>query len=150
VEHGCPDSGERRGSAAVAKRRLSHPGGDGGGAVPEEVDPASEITSEVTRRLSELLAVIADRTVVPNGNASPRPTESVVPAAPKLQDDDTGMATISLRLDTWLLARIDADAKPGFTHRGAASCSITYRVRARSGMAASRAEERQLRTSINV
>jgi hypothetical protein len=111
VEHDRPDSGERRGSAAVAKRRLSHPGRDGGGAFGEGVDPASEITSEVTRRLSELLAVVEQRNVVPNGNAAPRPTESVVPAVPKLHDDDTGMATISLRLDTWLLARIDADAK---------------------------------------
>jgi hypothetical protein len=65
----------------------------------------------VTKLLSELLAVVEHQTVVPNGNAAPRPTESVVPAAPKLQGDDTGMATISLRLDTWLLARIDAEAK---------------------------------------
>jgi hypothetical protein len=34
-----------------------------------------------------------------------------VQAAPTPQDDDTGIATISLRFDTQALARIDADAK---------------------------------------
>jgi hypothetical protein len=45
----------RRGSAAVALRRLSHPRRDGrdGGAVMED-----DQISDVTRRLSELLAVV--------------------------------------------------------------------------------------------
>jgi hypothetical protein len=34
-----------------------------------------------------------------------------VRATPTLQDDDTGKATISLRFDTQVLARIDAAAK---------------------------------------
>ena len=51
-----------------------------------------------------------------DGGAAPRPTERVAPAAlvratPTLQDDDTGIATISLRLDTQVLARIDTAAK---------------------------------------
>ena len=47
----------RRGSAAVALRRLSHPGRDGrdtGVVVDDRI-------SEVTRRLSELLAVVEYR-----------------------------------------------------------------------------------------
>jgi hypothetical protein len=48
--------------------------------------------------------------------AAPRLTESVPPAAPvrtasALPDDDTGVATVTLRFDTQVLARIDADAK---------------------------------------
>jgi len=48
--------------------------------------------------------------------AAPRPTESVAPAAlvratPTLQDDDTGIATINLRFNTQVLARIDTAAK---------------------------------------
>jgi hypothetical protein len=34
-----------------------------------------------------------------------------VRATPTLQDDETGIATISLRFDTQVLARIDAAAK---------------------------------------
>jgi hypothetical protein len=34
-----------------------------------------------------------------------------VRATPTLQDDDTGIATISLRFDTQVLARIDAAAQ---------------------------------------
>jgi hypothetical protein len=34
-----------------------------------------------------------------------------VRATPPLQDDDTGIATISLRFDTQVLARIDAAAQ---------------------------------------
>ena len=36
---------------------------------------------------------------------------ALVPATPASQDDDTGIATISLRFDTQVLARIDAAAK---------------------------------------
>jgi hypothetical protein len=100
---------DRERSAAVALRRLSHPGRDGG-VVAED-----DHLSEVTRRLSELLAVVEHRTAEDHG-AARRPTESVAPAAlvratPAPRDDDTGEATISLRFDTQVLARIDADAK---------------------------------------
>jgi len=128
---------QRRGSAAVALRRLAHPGRDG--AVVMEDDPVSEPIkpervvvgddpiSPLLRRLSidmpelmeEVVAFIERRTAELNekaDGAAPRPTESVVPAAlvratPTLQDDDTGIATISLRFDTQVLARIDAAAK---------------------------------------
>jgi hypothetical protein len=102
----------RRGSAAVALGRLSHPGRDGRdtGAVVED-----DQLSEVARRLSELLAVVDHRTVEDRG-ASLRSPEKVAPAAPAratpaLRDDDTGMATISLRFDTQMLACVDAAAK---------------------------------------
>ena len=36
---------------------------------------------------------------------------ALVRATPTLQDDDTGIATISLRFDTQVLARIDTAAK---------------------------------------
>src|SRR6516164_1636959 len=123
---------QRRGSAAVALRRLAHPGRDG--AVVMEDDPVSEPErvvvgddpiSPLLRRLSiempelmgEVVAFIERRIVeLRDGGAAPRPTESVAPAAlvpatPTLQDDDTGIATISLRFDTQVLARIDAAAK---------------------------------------
>jgi hypothetical protein len=127
-------------SAAVALRRLAHPGRDGGAVVGD--DPVCEpITPErdggvvvggdpispLVRRLSldmpelmeEVVAFIERRTAELNereDGAASRPTESVVPAAlgratPTLQDDDTGIATISLRFDTQVLARIDAAAK---------------------------------------
>jgi hypothetical protein len=130
---------QRRGSAAVALRRLAHPGRDGSAVVEE---PASEPInpergggvvagddpiSPLLRRLSidmpelmeEVVAFIERRTAELNereDGAAPRPTESVVPAAlvratPTLQDDDTGIATISLRFDTQVLARIDAAAQ---------------------------------------
>ena len=125
---------QRRGSAAVALRRLAHPGRDG--AVVMEDDPVSEPErvvvgddpiSPLLRRLSiempelmeEVVAFIERRTAELNereDGAAPRPTGSVVPAAlvpatPTSQDDDTGIATISLRFDTQVLARIDAAAK---------------------------------------
>jgi hypothetical protein len=69
--------------------------------------------------MEEVVAFIERRTAELNereDGAAPRPTESVVPAAlvratPTLQDDDTGIATISLRFDTQVLARIDAAAQ---------------------------------------
>jgi len=125
---------QRRGSAAVALRRLAHPGRDG--AVVMEDDPVSEPErvvvgddpiSPLLRRLSiempelmeEVVAFIERRAAELNeraGGAAPRPIENVVPSAlvqavPALQDDDTGIATISLRFDTQVLARIDAAAQ---------------------------------------
>jgi hypothetical protein len=100
----------RRGSAAVALRRLSHPERDGRGAVVED-----DRISEVARRLSELLAVV-ERRPVEDRVAAPKLIEHVSPAAPvqavhAQQDDDTGTATISLRFDTQMLARVDDAAK---------------------------------------
>ena len=122
---------QRRESAAIALRRLAHPGRDGaeadpvpdrgGGAVGD--DPISPLLRRLSIDMPELteevLAFIERRTAELNereDGAAPRPTESVVPAAlvratPTLQDDDTGIATISLRFDTQVLARIDAAAK---------------------------------------
>ena len=123
---------QRHGSAAVALRRLAHPGRDGAEADPvsEPINPKRVVVgddpiSPLLRRLSidmpelmeEVVAFIERRTAELNDDdAAPRPTESVVPAAlvratPTLQDDDTGIATISLRFDTQVLARIDAAAK---------------------------------------
>jgi hypothetical protein len=100
----------RRGTAAVALRRLAHPGRDGG------VVGEGDQLFEVTRRLSELLAVVEHQTAEINDRAAPRPTESVGPsvpgrATPTPQGDDTGTATISLRFDTQVLSRVDAAAK---------------------------------------
>jgi hypothetical protein len=131
---------QRRGSAAVALRRLAHPGRDGGAVVgdypvSEPITPergsgavGDDPMSPLLRRLSiempelmeEVVAFIEHRAAELNeraGGAAPRPLESIVPAAlvratPTLQDDDdTGIATISLRFDTQVLARIDAAAK---------------------------------------
>jgi hypothetical protein len=94
------DIDQRHGSAAVALRRLAHPGRDGGVAV--EDDPASQI-SQLIRRLSidmpelleEVVALIERRTAEP-------------------EERDGGAAvktTICLRFDARVLSRIDADAK---------------------------------------
>ena len=107
-------------SAAVALRRLSHLERDGGVVAVD--DPISRLLRRLSRDMPELieevLAFIEHRIAEMNGDngAAPRPTESVVPAAlaratPTLQDDDTGIATISLRFDTQVLARIDAAAQ---------------------------------------
>jgi hypothetical protein len=132
---------QRHGSADAALRRLAHPERDGGvedapasepinpgrdGGVAVADDPASQV-SQLIRRLSldmpelleEVVALIERRTAEldeRDEGAAPRLTESValvapVRAAAAVPDDDTGTATISLRLDTWLLARIDADAR---------------------------------------
>ena len=138
---------QRRWSAAVALRRLAHPGRDGGAVVeepvsepinPERDDPISpllrrlsldmpELMEEVVAFIERRLAELDER----EDSAAPRPPnptpsgglreaagapESVVPAAlvratPTRQDDDTGIATISLRFDTQVLARIDAAAR---------------------------------------
>jgi hypothetical protein len=95
----------REPSAAVALRRLSHSGRDGGLAAEEDQ------LSEVTRRLSELLAVVEHGTAEDYGAAT-RSTEGVAPLVrPTPQDDDTGVATITLRFDTQMLARVDANAR---------------------------------------
>jgi hypothetical protein len=129
---------QRQGSAAVALRRLAHPGRDraivaedhsvsepinperGRGVVVED-DPISpllrRLSLEMPELMGEVVAFIERRTAELNDDdAAPGPAESVVPAAlvratPTLQDDDTGIATITLRFDTQMLARIDADAK---------------------------------------
>jgi hypothetical protein len=123
---------QRRGSAAVALRRLAHPERDSGAVVeepvsepitPERVDPISpllrRISLDMPELMEEVVAFIERRTAELNereDGAAPTPTESDVPAAlvratPTLQDDDTGIATISLRFDTQVLARIDAAAQ---------------------------------------
>ena len=100
------------GSASVAMRRLSHPRRDGGPAA------VGDAISEVSRRLAELLAIVENGT-----NAEPIESEdhtarrlAFAPASPAWAPsaphaDDTGTATVTLRLDSGLLARIDADAK---------------------------------------
>jgi hypothetical protein len=52
--------------------------------------------------------------------AAPRSTQRVAPPGPvrTVPDDDTGTATITLRFDTQMLARVDAASKqPGQPHR---------------------------------
>jgi hypothetical protein len=97
----------RRGSAAIALRRLSHPGRDGRDAAA--VVEGDQI-SEVTRRLSELLAAVEHRPAEDRGRGAAS-TEAAVPAAPVLQDDDTGVAMVALRFDTQMLSRVDVAAK---------------------------------------
>jgi len=87
---------QRHGSAAIALRRLAHPGRDG--AVVMEDDPVSEPErvvvgddpiSPLLRRLSidmpelmeEVVAFIERRIAELNDDAAPKPTESVAPAA---------------------------------------------------------------------
>jgi hypothetical protein len=65
--------------------------------------------------LAELLAVVERRTAE-DRIAAPRPTEAVAPAAPMqpalaAPDDDTGVAIVTVRFDTQILARVDAAAK---------------------------------------
>jgi hypothetical protein len=125
-------------SAAVALRRLAHPGRDGvvvedapasepinaaqdGGAVVRD-DPLCPLISRLSRDMPELMeevvAFVERRIAEMNereDGAAPRTTESVAPAAlvraiPTPQDDDTGTATISLRFDTQMVARVDAAA----------------------------------------
>ena len=85
-----------------------------------EDDPISpllrRLSIDMPELMEEVVAFIERRTAELNereDGAAPRPTESVVPAAlvHTLQDDDTGIATISLRFDTQVLARIDTAAK---------------------------------------
>jgi hypothetical protein len=118
---------QRQGSAAVALRRLAHPERDGGAHLKRD-DPIPpllrRLSLDMPELMEEVVAFIERRTAElgerEEGTApSPPKTgapESVVPAAlvratPTLQDDDTGIATISLRFDTQVLARIDAAAR---------------------------------------
>ena len=69
----------------------------------------------MAKNLAELLAVVEHRTAE-DRIATPRPTEAVSPAAPMQPalappDDDTGVAMITLRFDTQILARVDTAAK---------------------------------------
>ena len=124
-------------SAAVALRRLAHPGRDGGVVV--EDDPVSEPInpersggvvagddplSPLIRRLSndmpelmeEVVAFIERRTAELNDHgASSRSPQDVTPAlaraAPTPQDGEASKTAVTLFLDTRVLARIDADAK---------------------------------------
>jgi hypothetical protein len=66
----------RRGTAAVALRRLVHPGQDGG-LVGED-----DQLSEVTRRLSELLAVVEQRTAEIDDRAATSSAASVASSGP--------------------------------------------------------------------
>ena len=129
---------QRHGSAAVALRRLAHPGRDG--AVVMEDDPVSEpinpervggvavgddpispllsrLSIDMPELMEEVVAFIERRTAELNDDdAAQRRTESVAPAAlvraaPTPQDDDAAKTAITLLFDTRVLARIDADAK---------------------------------------
>ena len=67
--------------------------------------------SEVTRRLSELLAIVEYRPAEDRVRDAAS-TEAIAPAAlPAPQDDDTGVAMITLRFDTQILAQVDTAAK---------------------------------------
>jgi hypothetical protein len=110
------DLDQRHGSAAVALRRLAHPGRDGvqgapasepinlerGDGVAADDDPASQI-SQLIRRLSvdmpelleEVVALIERRTAELDERG----------------DGAAGKTTICLRFDARVLASIDADAK---------------------------------------
>jgi hypothetical protein len=131
------DSSEKN-SAAVALRRLAHPGRDGGvvvedapvskpinpersGGVVVRDDPLSplirRLSADMPELMEEVVAFIERRTAELNDDgAAPRPSESVapaplVPATATPQDDDAGKTTITLLFDAPVLARIDADAK---------------------------------------
>jgi hypothetical protein len=116
-------------SAAVALRRLAHPGRDGvvvGDAPasepinPERGDPLSPLIKRLSRDMPELMeevvAFIERRSAELNGDHGAAPTESAAPAAlvsaiPTPQDDTADKTAITLLFDTRVLARIDADAK---------------------------------------
>jgi hypothetical protein len=82
-------------------------------------DPISPLIRHLSLDMPELMEEVMRRIAAldeRDDDAASRPTESVAPAAlvratPTLQDDDTGIATISLRFDTQVLARIDTAAK---------------------------------------
>jgi hypothetical protein len=112
------DLDQHHGSAAIALRRLAHPGRDGP-VVAELSQLIKRLALDMPELMEEVVAFIERRTAEPNetdAGAAPKPAESVAPvalvsAAPTLQDDDTGTATITMRFDTQMLACIDADAK---------------------------------------
>jgi hypothetical protein len=84
-----------------------------------------EVVAFIERRIAEL----NER----DDGAAPRPTESapaaLVRATPTLQDDDTGTATISLRFDTQVLARIDTGCgEPTPARRTRSPCRAALRA----------------------
>ena len=78
-------------------------------------DPISplvrRLSLEMPELMEEVVTFIERRTAEPEDGAAPKPIKSVVPAAAPPLEDDTGIATISLRFDTQVLARIDAAAQ---------------------------------------
>jgi hypothetical protein len=110
------DLDQRHGSAAVALRRLAHPGRDGvlGAPAPEPInlkrgdgvavddDRASQI-SQLIRRLSVDMPELLDEVVALIERRTAEPDER--------DDGAAGKMTICLRFDARVLASIDADAK---------------------------------------
>jgi hypothetical protein len=97
----------RRGTAAVALRRLAHPGRDGG--VVGEGDQLFEVARRLSGASRRRRAVVEHQTAEINDRAAPRPTGSVapsvpVPATPTPQDDD-------MRFGTQVFSRVDDSAK---------------------------------------
>jgi hypothetical protein len=97
-------------SAVVALHRLSLPERNGGVVV--EDNPVSELMRQAVGVIERWNAELNER----DDGATPRPTESVAPAAleqatPTLQDDDAGLVVIGLCFDTQVVTRIDAAAK---------------------------------------
>jgi hypothetical protein len=109
------DRDQRHGSAAVALRRLAHPGRDGvqdaqasqpinhgRDDIAVEDDPASQI-SQLIRRLSVDMPELLEEVVALIERRTAKPDERDEGAA--------GKTTICLRFDARVLANIDADAK---------------------------------------
>jgi hypothetical protein len=111
------DLDQRHGSAAVALRRLAHPGRDGGVqdapasepinlggdvGVAVEDDPASQI-SQLIRRLSVDMPELLEEVVALIERRTAEPDERDYGAVAK--------TTICVRFDARVLANIDADAK---------------------------------------
>jgi hypothetical protein len=117
---------QRHGSAAVALRRLAHPGRDSvivddaqvsgpinpdrnGGVVVGD-DPLSplirRLSTDMPQLMEEVVAFIERRAAELNGR-----DDGLLRAASTAQDDDAGKTAITLLFDTRVLARIDADAR---------------------------------------
>jgi hypothetical protein len=97
-------------SAVVALHCLSLPERNSGVVV--EDNPVSALMRQAVVFIERWNAELNER----DDGATPRPTESVAPAAveqatPTLQDDDAGLVVISLCFDTKVVTRIDAAAK---------------------------------------
>jgi hypothetical protein len=67
------------------------------------------LSTEMPELMEEVVAFIERR--IAELNEGEDGAAPLVQATPTLQDDDTGIATISLRFDTQVLARIDTAAK---------------------------------------
>ena len=108
-------------SAVVALHRLSHPERNGGVVV--EDNPVSELMRQAVVFIERWNAGLNER----DDGATPRPTESVAPAAleqatPTLRDDDTGLVVISLCFNTQVVTRIECRGQaPGDQPRGLAA-----------------------------